>query len=49
VIKPQVGLFCRQVLERVKALPGVESAALIDWLPMSDDAEHFLQGFTIAG
>jgi putative ABC transport system permease protein len=48
-IKPQVGLFCRQVLERVKALPGVESAALIDWLPMSEDAEHFLQGVTILG
>jgi putative ABC transport system permease protein len=49
VIRPQVGLFCGQVLERVKALPGVESAAVIDWLPMSEDAEHFPQGFTIVG
>jgi putative ABC transport system permease protein len=49
VIRPQVGFFCRQILERVKALPGVESAAVIDWLPMSEDAEHFSQGFTIVG
>jgi putative ABC transport system permease protein len=49
VIKPQVGLFCRQILERVKALPGVESTAVIDWLPMSEDAEHVNYGFTLAG
>ena len=50
IVMPQVDTFCRQVLERVKALPGVESAALIDWLPMSDDrGDNPSRGFTIAG
>jgi predicted permease len=50
IVTPQVDIFCRQVLERVKALPGVESAALIDWLPMSQErADNPTRGFTIAG
>src|SRR2546422_1424666 len=32
-ISPQVGIFCHQVLERLNALPGVRSAAMIDFLP----------------
>jgi putative ABC transport system permease protein len=36
-------------VERVKGLPGVESAAVIDWLPLSEDAQHTTHGFAIAG
>ena len=50
LVTPQVDIFCQQVLERVKALPGVESVALIDWLPMSQErADSPSRGFTIAG
>jgi len=49
VIRPSVGIFCRQVLERLENLPGVESAALIDWLPLSENAQHARPGFTIVG
>ncbi len=49
IVTSQVETFCRQALERVKALPGVESAALIDWLPMSDRMDGPDRGFTIAG
>jgi putative ABC transport system permease protein len=50
IVTPQVDIFCGQVLERVKALPGVESTALIDWLPMSQErADNPTRGFTIAG
>jgi putative ABC transport system permease protein len=49
VIKPAVGIFCRQALEHVKNIPGVEGAALIDWLPLSDNAQPAGPGFTIAG
>src|SRR5579863_5250950 len=31
LIKPPVGIFCRQVLERLQSIPGVENAAFIDW------------------
>ncbi len=31
---PQMGIFCQQVLKRIYTLPGVQSAAMIDWLPM---------------
>jgi predicted permease len=48
-IKPSVEIFCRQVLERVRNVPGVENAALIDWLPLSENTEHAEPGFTIAG
>ena len=49
LVTPQVGIFCKQVLERLRALPGVESAGLIDWLPMLEDAERFGTNFAIAG
>lgn len=49
LIKPGVGIFCRQVLERVREIPGVESAALVDWLPLADNAQPALPGFTIVG
>ena len=49
LVTPQVGIFCKQVLERIRGLPGVESAALIDWLPMLEDAERGGTSFAIAG
>jgi len=49
LIKPGVGIFCRQVLERVREIPGVESAALVDWLPLADNAQPALPGFMIVG
>ena len=49
VIQPGVKVFCRQVLERVREIPGVESAALVDWLPLADNAQHAFPGFTIVG
>jgi putative ABC transport system permease protein len=49
VIHPPVALFCRQVLERLQALPGVQAAALVDWLPLAQDTQHAHPGFRIAG
>ncbi len=49
VIQPGVKIFCRQLLERVREIPGVESAALVDWLPLADNAQHAFPGFTIVG
>jgi putative ABC transport system permease protein len=49
VIHPPVGIFCREVLERVKDIPGVENAALVDWLPLAENAQHAFPGITIAG
>jgi predicted permease len=49
LIRPSVGIFCRQALERLKNMAGVEGAALIDWLPLSDNAQHARPGFTIVG
>ncbi len=49
VIQSGVSVFCRQVLERVKEIPGVENVALVDWLPLADNAQHAFPGFTIAG
>jgi predicted permease len=49
VIQPGVRIFCRQVLERVREIPGIESAALVDWLPLAENAEHAYPGFTIVG
>jgi putative ABC transport system permease protein len=39
--------FYRQLVERVQALPGVESAAMINHLPLSGDV--WSNGFTVAG
>jgi putative ABC transport system permease protein len=49
VIHPSVGIFCRQVLERLRNLPGVEGVALIDWLPLAENAQHARPGFAIVG
>jgi predicted permease len=49
VIRPPVGIFCRQVLEHLKNIPGVQGAALVDWLPLADNAQHAGPGFTIVG
>jgi putative ABC transport system permease protein len=49
VIRPPVALFCQHVLERLRALPGVEAAAFIDWLPLAQDTQHAHPGFWIAG
>ena len=49
LIKPPVGIFCRQVLERLKNIPGVENVALVDWFPLADDAQHAFPGFSVAG
>jgi hypothetical protein len=49
VIQPGVKIFYRQVLERLRAIPGVESAALVDWLPLADNAQHAWPGFKIVG
>ena len=49
MIRPPVGIFCRQVLEQLKNIPGVEGAALVDWLPLADNAQHAQPGFTIVG
>jgi putative ABC transport system permease protein len=47
-ISPQVGTFCHQVLERLNALPGVLSAAMIDFLPTTGWG-YPVDSFTILG
>lgn len=49
VIQPAVKIFGRQLLERVRAIPGVENAALVDWLPLATETQHAFPGFTILG
>ena len=49
IVTPQVGLFCGRVLDRLRALPGVEAAALTDWLPMLKDQDRGRLDFTISG
>jgi hypothetical protein len=49
LIRPPVGIFCRHVLEQVESIPGFGSVALIDWLPLADNAQHAGSGFTIVG
>jgi len=49
LVTPQVGTFSNQLLERVKVLPGVEAAALINWFPMSENRGSSYAGLTIAG
>lgn len=48
-IRPTVEQFCRQALERLRMLPGVEGVALIDWLPLGENHEYAWPSFTIAG
>jgi MacB-like periplasmic core domain len=47
-IQPAVESFCQQLLLRIKNLPGVEAAALADWLPLSEYASQPRRGFTFA-
>jgi predicted permease len=49
VIRPAVGEFCRQVLERVRNLPGIDDVALIDWFPLLKATQYASPGFTIGG
>ncbi len=49
LVTPEVDAFTRQAVERLKELPGVESAAVIDWLPMAPNAERASHDFSIAG
>lgn len=49
LIRPPVELFCRQVLERLKAVPGVEEAAFIDWMPLEEATQHAHPSFHKAG
>lgn len=48
-ILPPAGNFCRQALERTRNLPGVEDAALVDWLPLLETPQYASPGFTITG
>jgi putative ABC transport system permease protein len=49
VIRPPVEMFYRQVLERLQALPGVEDAAFVDWLPLAEDTQHAHPAFRMPG
>jgi putative ABC transport system permease protein len=49
IIQPAVEFFCQQLLLRIKSLPGVDDAALADWLPLAENAQHPRRGFTTAG
>lgn len=49
IVTPQVGSFCRRALDRLRLLPGVEAAALTDWLPMLKDQDRGRLEFTISG
>jgi predicted permease len=49
VVTPQVAAFWKQLLERLRELPETESAALVDWFPMSATRESSSVGFQIAG
>ena len=46
---PQMELFSQRVLERITALPGVDSAAMIDRLPMTAMLDSPMRTFAIAG
>lgn len=49
LIRPPVGEFCRQVLDRVRTIPGVEDVALVDWLPLLETAQYAYPGFKTTG
>jgi hypothetical protein len=44
LIKPPAGIFCRRVLERLRNTPGIEDAALVDWLPLAEKRRACLSG-----
>lgn len=49
LVTPEVDAFTRQAVDRLRELPGVESAAVVDWLPMAPNAERSHHDFSIAG
>jgi putative ABC transport system permease protein len=49
LVTPQVGAYWKQLLQQLRKLPEVESAALIDWLPMSFGREGRGSGLQIVG
>ena len=49
LVTPEVDAFTRRVVDRLRELSGVESAAVIDWLPMAPNAERSAHDFSIAG
>jgi putative ABC transport system permease protein len=49
VVQPPVALFCREVLGRLEALPGVEAAAFVDWLPLAENTQHAHPAFRRVG
>jgi predicted permease len=49
LVTPQVGMFSSQLLERMKVLPGVEAAALVDWFPMIENRANSGAQITISG
>lgn len=49
VIHPTVEMFCREVLARLQALPGVEAAAFVDWLPLAENTQHAHPAFRMPG
>lgn len=48
-ITPQLGQFYSELVERIGLLPGVSSAAIIDWMPMSFSEANPLYAFAILG
>lgn len=44
-----VGLFVDDLLSRVTALPGVQSAAVASWIPVAGGRDRFAAGFHIQG
>jgi putative ABC transport system permease protein len=49
VLRPPVAEFCRKLLERIRSIPNVEEAALIDWLPLIENHQYAFPGFSVAG
>jgi putative ABC transport system permease protein len=48
-MRPAVGQFCQQVLDRVRNIPGVEGVALVDWLPLLENHQYATPHVDIAG
>jgi len=48
-ITPEVDRYHQRVFERIRTLPGIQSAAFIDWLPMGRVETDPTTPFTIAG
>jgi putative ABC transport system permease protein len=48
-VTPALPAYFKEVENRMKRLSGVESAALVDWLPMQDESEQSMRPIAIAG